>query len=138
MSDWAAVKEIDGVTLKARVPVRALSQLTALAQTMMGGPEPELSDVASAMVWSWDKSEDCDWRKLDNWLSESVPRLVAFEEFLSEVAVDFFLRSRGSSETLMEKRPDLKEALERLTARLLKQSEELEKDMQAAKERATS
>jgi len=130
MSEWAAVREIDGVTLKVRVPVKALAQLMALAQTIMGGPEPELDAVAAPMVWGWDRQEECSWRALDKWLSEDVERMAAFEGFLTEVALDFFFKCRASSGAILERRPDLDEALQRWIARMKQLSEELTQDME--------
>jgi len=128
MSEWAAVREIDGVTLKVRVPVKALAQLMNLARTAFGGPEPELEDVASPMVWGWDRDGDCTWRSLNQWLSESIDRLVAFEGFLSEVALDFLFKSNASSEKLWENREDLQAGLKRLLAQWQQQNEEQDSD----------
>lgn len=127
MSDWAATREVDGVQLKVRVPTRAVSKLTQLAQTAFGLPEPELEDIAKALVWGWDRpDEECNWPNLDKWISCSIERLLGVEDFLGEVAWDFFLRSRANSDQLWERRPDLKDSLERYAANMKKLLDEQE------------
>lgn len=112
MSDWAATKDIQGIQFKVRVPAKAVARLMQVVDGGVLGVE--LEDIAKALVWGWDRPEDCNWPAMDVWLSTDLDRLAEFEAFVEEVALDFFFKRRDSNERTLARREDLKAALQLL------------------------